>query len=107
MRGGIVLTLILIGNAPPAVADLQEDFQAAGVQLAIAANCRASYGENELFEIAFARFEELARESGQGISDAELDEARQNLHEVEAETDDNLFVRGFCENLKETLLPLE
>lgn len=102
-----MLTLLLIGTAPPAVADIQEDFEAAGVQLAIAANCRASYGENELFEVAFARFEELARDADQGISDAEMDEAKQNLYELEAETGDNLFMRGFCENLKEKLLLVE
>jgi len=89
------------------MADLQEEFQAAGVQLAIAANCRATYGENELFEVAFARFEELAREADQGISDKEMEEAKLNLYEMEAETGDNPFMRGFCNMLKEELLPVE
>lgn len=91
--------------AHSALADTQDDFDAAGVQLAIAAGCRASYGENELFEVAFANFEKIARKSSQDITDEELADAKQKLYETEAETGDNFFLRGFCEKLKEELLP--
>jgi len=89
-----------------ALAGEQKNFEVAGMQLAIAANCRASYGEDDLFEIAFTNFENLARGSGHNITDEELAKAKQKLYETEAETGDNPFLRGFCKELKEKLLPV-
>lgn len=91
----------------PVVADPDEEFLAAGMQLGIAANCRASYGDHELFEVAFARFEDIALRTGQDVTDKELDEAKQKFYEMEAETEENIFMRGFCKNLREELLPFE
>ena len=52
----------------------QQELEAAGMQLAIAAGCRANYGEYELFEIAFDRFSELAKKADPPITTEELSE---------------------------------
>jgi hypothetical protein len=107
MWGGIFAVLILMVISQPVVADPEDEFLAAEMQLGIAANCRASYGDHELFEVAFAQFEDVALRTGQDITDKELDEAKQKLYEMEAETEENLFLRGFCKDLREELLPVE
>lgn len=103
----VVACFFLMVVSQPVVADPDEEFLAAGMQLGIAANCRASYGDHKLFEVAFARFENIALRTSQDITDKELDEAKQKFYEMEAETEDNIFMRGFCKNLREELLPLE
>jgi hypothetical protein len=103
----VVSVFFLMVVSQPVVADPDEEFLAAGMQLGIAANCRASYGDHELFEVAFARFEDIALRTGQDITDKELDEAKQKFYEMEAETEENIFMRGFCKNLREELLPFE
>lgn len=100
----ISISLIVLG-ANAALSDPQKELEAAGMQIAIAANCRASYGEHELFEIAFAQFEYLARSSDHDISDEELAETKQTLYEIEADPEYNLFMHGFCNKLKEELMP--
>lgn len=98
------ISLIVVGTHA-ALADPQKELEAAGMQIAIAANCRASYGEHELFEIAFAQFEDLVRSSDHDISDEELAEMKQAMYETEADPEYNLFMHGFCNKLKEELMP--
>lgn len=93
MKFGFFSAFFFTLIAHTALADTQDDFNAAGVQLAIAANCRASYEEDELFEVAFANFENLARKSSQDITDEELADAKQKLYEMEAE---RLTTISFC-----------
>jgi len=105
MRRIIQYATVLMIGATSAASETQEDFEASAMQMALAANCRAAYGEHELFELAFSRFEKVAQQTGQDISEEEIKDTKQRLYEIEAEPEENVFMRGFCQNLKEQLLP--
>lgn len=90
-----------------ALAATQKEFETAAMGLALSANCRASYGDHELFEAAFSKFEKIVREFDGGPSNAEVVASKEKLYQVEAIAEENMFMRGFCEKLKKELLPTE
>lgn len=105
MRKKAIQVALLMACATPAVGDSQEDFKDAGMQLGFAALCRATYGDHELFEEAFSYFRKTARDTNQDISDEELNEAKLELYEMEAESGENPILRSICEKLRNELLP--
>ncbi len=76
------------------------------MQLAISAMCRAQFGDNELFDIAFRNFEEEARRLDDPPSDEQIKQARHEMETAEA-TEPNPFAKGICAKLREHLIPLE
>jgi hypothetical protein len=105
MRTIISSTFIVICAASSAVADTQKTFETAAFQVALAANCRASYGDHELFEVVFENFAKAAQKAEVRMSDEEIIEAKQELYKVEAESGENPFMYGFCKELREKMLP--
>ncbi|MBL4872019.1 MAG: hypothetical protein JKY41_01165 [Rhodobacteraceae bacterium] len=101
-----LIALFVSINPYELLADVQKDYEAAAMRLAIAAGCRASYGEYELFEVALAEFERMAVVSNTDITAEELAEMKQRLYATEATKDGNMFMLGFCESLKKMLLPV-
>lgn len=91
--------------ASQAAAEGNEEFKAAALQVAIAANCRATYGQHDLFEAAFSNFEAVAEETEAELSELELAEMKQELYDIEAEPEGNMFLEGFCKKLTAQLLP--
>lgn len=83
----------------------QDELVTAGFQLAIAAGCRANYSDYELFEVAFDRFASLAEKAAPPLSSEELLGVKKELYETEAEEGDNVFLRAFCEEIRQQLLP--
>lgn len=100
-----ILAIILAVCASQAAAEMNEKFKAAAVQVAIAANCRATYGQHDLFEVAFANFEAVAERTEADLSELELAEMKQELYDFEAEPEGNILLEGFCKKLAAQLLP--
>lgn len=101
MRNSFMSALVVVTSLPSLAYSEQSNMETAAMQMALAANCRANYGDHDLFEVAFKRFQELAFEEKPDLSAKEIDDMRQTLYEIEAETGNNPFLKGFCDKLKE------
>lgn len=101
----IVLPCIAFLSLQPASAATEEEYKTASMQLVIAASCRATYGEDELFEVAFSRFEQVARSTEAPLRNSEIKETKQKMYELDAMEGGNPFLKAFCEKLKEEFLP--
>lgn len=99
-----ITALATLSLSPASAEEEPTELEAAGMQVALAASCRATYGENELFEVAFTRMEGIAHKSGVEVSRREMMKFKEELYDIEPGDEDNMFLRGFCTKLKEHLM---
>lgn len=81
-----------------------DDYEAVAVQAAIASVCRAKYGEDDLFDVAFQRLVDAADRAGSATA-ADLAQARAEMMAIEDDGQENLFARGFCDLLRQQIMP--
>ena len=103
-RHGITASFLMLLATTLTAAEHKENYEAAGIRLAIAANCRANYGDHELFEVAFSQFEIAAQTSPQDFTKSQMSELKNEFYQIEADEGDNPFLRGACQNLRDLLI---
>lgn len=72
--------------------------------VAIAAQCRANFGDDRLFEVAFTRMEAHLRTVEKPPSPSEVLELKQKMYELDATEGENPFLKGFCDTLRGSIL---
>ncbi|SMX22492.1 hypothetical protein [Boseongicola aestuarii] len=88
----------------------EEELETALLLMILASECRANYGENALYELAFDRIELLARKFVPAITNEQWIELRQNFYEAEPESADegeNSILQEVCESIDWELLANE